>query len=1171
MPSSGLLLGFAAPVLLAMASASAAAQTSPSTQTPYDGVWQVVWRCESNVVTGAAPMTELFQVQLNDNRFSRTNQGTGPEPWTQTWEGRVQGQNLTVVVDGSHPSGRRWQLRQSGQFQNPTTVNLSGGLFGVGNDTRQFRVCSAQMTMMDPAPRSLAGLERSRAQQEGERQRQAEQQRVAEEQRRRQAEQQRVTEEQRRRQQQEREAAERRAAEELGTRLTAAERAAQEQRQLVLAEERRIEQIAVERAAEERRLQEITAELEARERRLQQLTAQQSAPVPQQTQRRNQGEQPSVAADQREAAQRAAEEQRQREAAQRAAEEQRQREAAQRAADEQRQREAAQRAAEEQRQREAAQRAAASPGTGNQPPPPQHTSSPPVLINNVAFTQLGTSFDCSRTRQDIPSLACNDPELRAADVRQMHAYYTLRHAAPDRQQDLRNQFVSRIQALVRECSAADASVAGRQKACVMRGLDDMRSSWLRELQQIGNAAALEEARLEINQVLAVQTALQTQGLLPNNSPVDGVYGNRTREALRQFQSARGLTASGFANGATTQALLQGRVAATAQAPASQQPAAREEREAAQRADQRAAQLELERAVEAHRARMAEGQRQSETVQPTSGENRRNEPASASTQRMHEPQSQDQQIVANGGRNAITSCNNQTTRECVCAESATLARSAYNQAWVNALTVGRSVQRMSTAGCIGISIDLARELESASSSNPFIMAPYYLSIRSIAESLVHRGGIDEATMLLRPFLGKSVTEDRLIFLPLVESLANSGQERAALTFARDIRHLPTRAEALSQVAFSQNSHQIFMEALSLVRNVEGDQTAPQEYLRAAARILSDMGAKTRDISFFQRAIAVAQNIDFAPIKVTALMHIASNQAKSSFFSDAANTIRRFGNDQADSKRATSDLIFYMYSSGDTSGARNQISLIAAQEDRDRVLLRLINNIPYAAEQAMALSNEISNVSIRTRALANIASSRRNIDALRRAEVMFQSLQGARDFETLEAMVVARAQLGNHSSAIATARSDNSEPATLLAAITRTLPPAEEASDHQRQRRLVSQRLASEQSQREAQERARQREAQERARQQSTQPRSPIADAQCRTVEQVLLSQTLQLRRQGVPIEIAHRTFETFMRSSMDLWRWSIVSVNELYRDPNHIENLIRSGRWRELCVQAVSGF
>lgn len=184
--------------------------------------------------------------------------------------------------------------------------------------------------------------------------------------------------------------------------------------------------------------------------------------------------------------------------------------------------------------------------------------------------QIGTSFDCTRigTGQSIPALVCQTPELQFADLHQMQAYYTLRHAQPQRQQELRNQFTSRIQALVRECSTEQVRASGSQPACVTQALGNLRGFWLEQLQQTGNAAALEEARLPSGNFVGAQQALRTSGFLPANAVVDGVYGSGTREAIVRFQAERGIASNGFLTQTTLAALRLASItgAGTAGAP-----------------------------------------------------------------------------------------------------------------------------------------------------------------------------------------------------------------------------------------------------------------------------------------------------------------------------------------------------------------------------------------------------------------------------------------------------------------------------------------------------------------------------------------------------------------------------------------------------------------------------
>lgn len=177
-----------------------------------------------------------------------------------------------------------------------------------------------------------------------------------------------------------------------------------------------------------------------------------------------------------------------------------------------------------------------------------------VIQRASAQVQLGSSFDCSGTTQGIPLLVCQAHDLRIADVYQLQAYYTLRHAQPERQQELRNQFNVRIRRYVTDCSAEHVRASGSQQACVARELRELRNFWLQQLQQGGSPAALEEVQMPFSRFWEVQQELKRGGFLPADAVVDGVYGSVTRQAVSRFQAERGMPPSGFLTFATANAL-----------------------------------------------------------------------------------------------------------------------------------------------------------------------------------------------------------------------------------------------------------------------------------------------------------------------------------------------------------------------------------------------------------------------------------------------------------------------------------------------------------------------------------------------------------------------------------------------------------------------------------------
>jgi len=186
-------------------------------------------------------------------------------------------------------------------------------------------------------------------------------------------------------------------------------------------------------------------------------------------------------------------------------------------------------------------------------PNSNHNSSAPEILS-LDPQRFGTSFDCSRSGRGIPTLVCSDPDLRRADLAQMQRYYTLRHAAQSRQQDLSVIYRSRIQSLVTACSAETVISTRTEKPCVRRGLEEMRAAWLSEIQSLGNTAALDESRLGLEMMISIQQSLANIGFIPMTSVIDGIFGNATRDAIIRFQTDRGIPANGFATPPTHQAL-----------------------------------------------------------------------------------------------------------------------------------------------------------------------------------------------------------------------------------------------------------------------------------------------------------------------------------------------------------------------------------------------------------------------------------------------------------------------------------------------------------------------------------------------------------------------------------------------------------------------------------------
>lgn len=77
-------------------------------------------------------------------------------------------------------------------------------------------------------------------------------------------------------------------------------------------------------------------------------------------------------------------------------------------------------------------------------------------------------------------------------------------------------------------------------------------AWLAALALAAGNAAFAAAPLEQDLVRNVQQALEDRGV--EAGPIDGIWGPKTAQALKEFQRANGLEASGRLDGATLSAL-----------------------------------------------------------------------------------------------------------------------------------------------------------------------------------------------------------------------------------------------------------------------------------------------------------------------------------------------------------------------------------------------------------------------------------------------------------------------------------------------------------------------------------------------------------------------------------------------------------------------------------------
>jgi len=166
-------------------------------------------------------------------------------------------------------------------------------------------------------------------------------------------------------------------------------------------------------------------------------------------------------------------------------------------------------------------------------------------------SHLAPSFPCPTPRDPLGQLICESPSLSRSDLAFVQTYQALRQqSSPDQQVALRND-AARFGRAVRTACGIGQPVGPNEPvpenpppkaaACVAREYAQQRAAWAARLQ----GAAAEEAKRSLTQQIALQKDLQIIGLLPNNEPANGVYGNATRAAIMAFQQTMGLSATGL--------------------------------------------------------------------------------------------------------------------------------------------------------------------------------------------------------------------------------------------------------------------------------------------------------------------------------------------------------------------------------------------------------------------------------------------------------------------------------------------------------------------------------------------------------------------------------------------------------------------------------------------------
>jgi hypothetical protein len=83
-------------------------------------------------------------------------------------------------------------------------------------------------------------------------------------------------------------------------------------------------------------------------------------------------------------------------------------------------------------------------------------------------------------------------------------------------------------------------------------------------------------------------------------------------------------------------------------------------------------------------------------------------------------------------------------------------------------------------------------------------------------------------------------------------------------------------------------------------------------------------------------------------------------------------------------------------------------------------------------------------------------------------------------------------------------------------------------------------------------------------------SGLARAYC-TAHIPMVTQAINFRRQGIPIQVARDVVDSSFDTNVDLWNWLNYAVEEAYQNPDGVETAIRNGNALENCIENVRGY
>ena len=191
-----------------------------------------------------------------------------------------------------------------------------------------------------------------------------------------------------------------------------------------------------------------------------------------------------------------------------------------------------------------------TPSTDRQvaPQPKQQVTGP---LSAPGQGRVGPSFECGAAiaNQPLAQIICSSDELARSDLTYVMAYTALRQSLDEQGRSaLREEANVFVGAVVDRCNIPKSGPFGRTAtAAEITCIKELYSRQRRELLGRVSGDALEEAKLQPEEALAIQRALQARKFLPAFAAIDGVFGPVTRTAVASWQRSVGLRETGYAS------------------------------------------------------------------------------------------------------------------------------------------------------------------------------------------------------------------------------------------------------------------------------------------------------------------------------------------------------------------------------------------------------------------------------------------------------------------------------------------------------------------------------------------------------------------------------------------------------------------------------------------------